>query len=114
LKPEQWGSPLVQEKYQEEETCDKRHPYHIIIIIIIIIVMIISDKKYGTVFRCSPSNNEACSRNFAVVTTQGWERKHVQVTIGNTSASHVTVFNCCFELTKMCAETRDRKFAVEA
>jgi hypothetical protein len=37
LKPERWGSPLVQEKYQEEETCDKRHPYHIIIIIIIII-----------------------------------------------------------------------------
>jgi hypothetical protein len=26
LKPERWGSPLVQEKYQEEKTCDKRHP----------------------------------------------------------------------------------------
>jgi hypothetical protein len=26
LKPEQWGSRLVQEeKYQEEEACDKRH-----------------------------------------------------------------------------------------
>jgi len=37
LKPEQWGSPLVQEKYQEEKACDKRHPYRIIIIIIIII-----------------------------------------------------------------------------
>jgi len=37
LKPEQWGSPLVQEKYQEEKACNKRHPYHIIIIIIIII-----------------------------------------------------------------------------
>jgi len=36
LKPEQWGSPLVQEKYQEEKACDKRHPYHIIIITIII------------------------------------------------------------------------------
>jgi hypothetical protein len=24
LKPEQWGSPLVQEKYQEEKACDKR------------------------------------------------------------------------------------------
>jgi hypothetical protein len=25
LKPEWWGSPLVQEKYQEKEkTCDKR------------------------------------------------------------------------------------------
>jgi len=35
LKPEQWGSPLVQEKYQEEKAYDKRHPYHIIIIIII-------------------------------------------------------------------------------
>jgi len=35
LKPERWGSSLVQEKYQEEKACDKRHPYHIIIIIII-------------------------------------------------------------------------------
>jgi len=38
LKPEQWGSLLVQEKYQEEKACDKRHPYRIIIIIIIIII----------------------------------------------------------------------------
>ena len=39
MKPERWGSPLVQEKYQEEKACDKRHPYRIIIIIIIIIIM---------------------------------------------------------------------------
>jgi len=39
LKPEQWGSPLVQEKYQEEKACDKRQPYRIIIIIIIIIII---------------------------------------------------------------------------
>jgi hypothetical protein len=38
LKPERWGSPLVQEKYQEGKACDKRHPYRIIIIIIIIII----------------------------------------------------------------------------
>jgi hypothetical protein len=38
LKPERWGSLLVQEKYQEEKACDKRHPYRIIIIIIIIII----------------------------------------------------------------------------
>jgi hypothetical protein len=25
LKPERWGSPLVQEMYQEEKACDKRH-----------------------------------------------------------------------------------------
>jgi hypothetical protein len=24
LKPERWGSPLVQEKYQDEKACDKR------------------------------------------------------------------------------------------
>jgi len=30
LKPERWGSPLVQKKYQEEKACDKRHPYRII------------------------------------------------------------------------------------
>jgi len=41
LKPEQWGSPLVQEKYQEEKACDKRHPYRIIIIMVIIIIIII-------------------------------------------------------------------------
>jgi len=40
LKPEQWGSLLVQEKYQEEKACDKRHPYRIIIIIIILILII--------------------------------------------------------------------------
>ena len=35
LKPERWGSPLVQEKYQKEKVCDKRHPYRKKIIIII-------------------------------------------------------------------------------
>ena len=38
LKPEWWGSPLVQKKYQVEKACDKRHSYRIIIIIIIIII----------------------------------------------------------------------------
>jgi hypothetical protein len=28
LKPERWGSPLVQEKDEEEQACDKRHPYN--------------------------------------------------------------------------------------
>jgi len=41
LKPERWESPLVQEKYQEGNVCDKRHPYRIIVIIIIIIIIII-------------------------------------------------------------------------
>jgi len=26
LKPGRWRSPLVQEKYQKEKACDKRHP----------------------------------------------------------------------------------------
>jgi len=39
LKPEWWGSPLVQEKFQEEKACDKRHPYHIIIIKITILII---------------------------------------------------------------------------
>ena len=39
LKPERWGSPLVQEKYREEKTCGKRHPCPKIIIVIIIIIM---------------------------------------------------------------------------
>ena len=36
MKPERWGSQLVQEKYQEEKASNKIHPYRIIIIIIII------------------------------------------------------------------------------
>jgi len=39
LKSERWGSPLVQEKYQEEKACDKRHPYRIIIIITTTIII---------------------------------------------------------------------------
>jgi len=46
LKPERLGSPLVQEKYQEENACNKRHPYRIIIIIIIIIIISIMNNKY--------------------------------------------------------------------
>ena len=42
MKREWWGSPLVQEKYQEEKACDKGHPYRIIIIIIIIIICSVS------------------------------------------------------------------------
>jgi len=42
LKRERWGSPLVQEKYQEEKSCDKRHPYRIIITITTIIIIIIT------------------------------------------------------------------------
>ena len=33
MKPERWGSLLVQENYQEEKSCDKRYPYRVIIII---------------------------------------------------------------------------------
>jgi len=40
LKRERWGSPLVQEKYQEEKACDISH---IIILIVIIIIIIIND-----------------------------------------------------------------------
>jgi hypothetical protein len=36
LKPERWGSPLVQEKYRGEKVCDRRQPYRIIIIKIIV------------------------------------------------------------------------------
>ena len=28
MKPEWWGLPLVQEKYQEEKVCDKRRQQH--------------------------------------------------------------------------------------
>jgi len=41
LKPERWGSLLVQEKYREEKACDKKYSYRIIIIIIIIIIIML-------------------------------------------------------------------------
>jgi hypothetical protein len=40
LKPERWGSLLVQEKYQEEKACDKRHPYRIMMMMMMIIIII--------------------------------------------------------------------------
>ena len=41
LKPEQWGSPLVQEKYHAEKACDKRHPYHIILLLLLLLLLLI-------------------------------------------------------------------------
>jgi len=35
-------SPLVEEKYQEEKACDKRHPYRIIMMMMMIIIIIIT------------------------------------------------------------------------
>jgi len=50
LKPERWGSPLVQEKYREEKACDRRHTYHTIIIIIIIhFDYLIKTKRWPTI-----------------------------------------------------------------
>jgi len=60
LKPEQWGSPLVQEKYQEEKACDKRHPYRIIIITIIIIIIIINHTQCITEVVYIPVDQLSC------------------------------------------------------
>ena len=62
MKPEWWGSPLVQEKYQEEKACDKRHPYSIIMIIIIIIIIIISQSqcKFAPIPGAAQSDNWFC------------------------------------------------------
>ena len=81
MKPELWGSPLVQEKYQEERACDKRHPYRIIIIIIIIITAI------G--FLLGGSGYFTYKQNMKLVTTKfksgGLHEKHVVATwsLGN-------------------------------
>jgi flagellar basal body-associated protein FliL len=56
LKPERWGSLLVQEKYQEEKACDKTHSYPIIIIIIIIIIMALSVLHSATIFQINTVN----------------------------------------------------------
>ena len=47
MKPELWGSPLVQEKYQEEKACDKITIIIIIIIIIIILVITFTHGMYS-------------------------------------------------------------------
>jgi hypothetical protein len=54
LKPERWGSLLVQKKHQEEKACDKRHPYCIIIIIIIIIIRIIIMRMWNVKTKVIP------------------------------------------------------------
>jgi hypothetical protein len=55
LKPEQWGSLLVQENNQEGKACDKRR-----IIIIIIIIIIIHEVLYCHK-RFSRTVNKKCS-----------------------------------------------------
>jgi len=40
LKPEWWGSPLVQEKYQQEKPCDKRHTYRMMMMMMMMIIII--------------------------------------------------------------------------
>jgi len=64
LKPEQWGSPLVQEKYQEEKACDKRHPYRIIIRIIIIISLSGGDHRW---FKRSTRKKRPVTREIHIV-----------------------------------------------
>jgi len=44
LKPERWGSPLVQEKYQEEKPVTR--DIHIIIIIIIVVIVYVYTVTY--------------------------------------------------------------------
>jgi hypothetical protein len=56
LKPERWGPPLVQEKYQEDKACDKRQPYRIIIIIIG--VKLDNKHWYDHVTKSVETNNE--------------------------------------------------------
>jgi len=60
LKPERWGLPLVQEKYQEERACDKRHPYGIIIIIIIIIISLKPERWGSPLFQEKYREEKAC------------------------------------------------------
>ena len=33
------GSPLVQEEYQAEKACDKRHPYRIVVVVVVVVVV---------------------------------------------------------------------------
>jgi len=55
LKPERWGSPLVQEKYRGEEACDRRRQTTttttttmMMMMMMIIIIIIIRLPCYGT------------------------------------------------------------------
>ena len=70
---------MVQEKYQEEKACDRRHPYCIKIIIIIIIILF-------TAIGLSPGGSGyfTCKQNMKLVTTKfksgGLHEKHVVAT----------------------------------
>jgi hypothetical protein len=83
LKRERWGSLLVQEKYREEKTCDRRHTYCIVIIIIIIYLF--------TAIGLSPGGSGyfTCKQNMKLVTTKfksgRLHEKHVVATwnVGN-------------------------------
>jgi len=46
LKPERWGSLLVQEKYQEEKACYKRYPYRIIIVVAVVVAVVIENTTF--------------------------------------------------------------------
>ena len=61
---------MVQEKYQEEKACDKRHPYRIIIVVIIIII-----SKGDTSNNCSHWNsNEKLKEKFGSCTRKTFGR----------------------------------------
>jgi len=36
LKPEWWGAPMVQEKYQEEKACDKRTTTTLLLLLLLL------------------------------------------------------------------------------
>ena len=77
LKPEWWGSLLVQEKYQEEKACDKRHTYLIIIIIIIIInIMLIQPRQKFLEFS-DPVSHLVTGDNQHILTANPTEQKQL-------------------------------------
>jgi len=80
LKPERWGSPLVQEKYQEEKACGKRHTYRILLLLLLLTAVELPPGGSGYF---------TCIQNMKLVTTKfksgGLHEKHVVATwdVGN-------------------------------
>ena len=55
LKPERWGSPLVQEKYWEKKTCDKRHSYLLLLLLLLLFLFFFVQILYSNILHLKVS-----------------------------------------------------------
>jgi hypothetical protein len=49
LKPERWGSPLVQEKYQEEKGLWHETTITTTVVVVVVVVVVITNEDYALI-----------------------------------------------------------------